>query len=146
MIEERLCRAITKAGTRCQQFQTVDESGLCLWHDPARAEIATAARLRGIERSRQRTTEDREAMLAGLPPLPPLNATSLASVARYQAEIARRVATGVLDTKMGSAATYALTNLRGLVERAELQKRVKQLERQLRDAQRPAKRPGARLA
>ncbi len=48
------CSATTKAGERCKQYSTVNESGMCVMHDPARKSEMAAIRSRGGKTTAQK--------------------------------------------------------------------------------------------
>jgi hypothetical protein len=122
----RHCSASNAAGEPCGQTSTVGASGLCIFHDPARAKEAAAARRRGLERSRE-VVLDRAARepVAETDPVPALEQT-LAGVARYQAWVIVALASGKLEAKTAGSLTYGLGNLKALLEKRDLEDALKE--------------------
>ena len=108
-------------------------SGLCVHHDPARvdearalyktgaAAAARATHLRRIER--QVTTPDN---------MPREEPDTLARLARWHRWVVRAVATGLVDARTAREITGSLKELRPVLVQIGLEKRVKELEAELR--------------
>lgn len=118
------CRGITQSGERCPMQGGLSEDGLCLWHDPERAEEAQAARLRG-QKNRGNGPKPPE----GEPPRPPETLNDLIS---WTAWIVSETAAGRLDHRTARALTYAIATSRVAMERRDLGEQVRKLERQLK--------------
>jgi hypothetical protein len=127
--DDRRCQAMTAAGERCRQASSVNESGFCTFHDPERVEEAMDARRRGGQGTRGRRKDEEPPALD----VPELEAT-LEGVVRFQAWVATAVARGAMEPKVGSSLTYALLNLRGALEKRDMERIVEDLRTQLREA------------
>lgn len=118
------CKGITAKGERCRQFLDLSADGLCLVHDPERADEAAAMRERGGETTRVLHAE-REARTVRVDDLPPPMEMTLQGIARYQAWHIQQVAAGRLDKKLSGSLTYGLTLLKACLEKAELEDQLK---------------------
>lgn len=127
------CSAITSKGERCRQSSTVSDSGLCLFHDPARAEERRRAQERGGEANGAPVLPD------GLPPRP----ESLSDVAAYLGWIVDATARGVLDRLTAGRLSSTLKVMVAAVGKRDLEKTVEGLREELRVARAT---PGRRTA
>ena len=91
------CTALKADGTRCRQGSSLNNDGLCLFHDPARKREAQAARKRGAKASakakmaqRIKTVDACEA-----PPKP----ETIADCVAYASWALGAVTTGAIDSR-----------------------------------------------
>ena len=93
------CTATTKAGERCRQASTVDETGLCLLHDPARKRQVLSIRRRGQKAATKKRRENSiRTVAAGVGPE---DAETEAEIATYLSWITGAVKRGDLDPRTG---------------------------------------------
>ncbi|HEV8612852.1 MAG TPA: hypothetical protein VGQ73_05025, partial [Gemmatimonadales bacterium] len=142
----RQCRAIAADGERCSQWLNLSTEGFCLFHDPARAEEAAAARARGqvnsARASSERAAERREKTIEAMDPPPPLELT-LAGVAKQLGWLAQQVSAGRLPPKVGSSVTYSLSNLRQALVASDLEAELKSARAELEKLKAIHRRRGA---
>ena len=118
----RQCTALTQAGARCRQVGTVNDTGLCVFHDPARAEELMRLQTKGGVNSRPRVVPD------DLPGRP----ETLSDVCSYLGWLVDATARGELDKDTSSKLTYALTSMRGALTQRDLERQVESLRTELR--------------
>ena len=124
------CTATTKKGTRCQQSSTVDSSGMCVIHDPARKAEIKEIRSKGGKtraKNRQRVLPIHEA------PDAPETAADRLEWAHY---LVWAIAVGKIDPNTGSAVGKALTVAKAMTEGSELRDRLAELEATLAEVRR----------
>lgn len=130
---QRTCEATTKAGTPCQQ-KVADHERLCIWHDPARAEEATAARRRGgrllQDGVKERRQERRLKIAEGSAGPRPKVGNSLPEIARWLRWVLEAGAAGELEKGEIVALTAGARVLQQVYEKRDLEKRLRQLQRQ----------------
>lgn len=120
------CRARTASGRVCRIENNLRD-GLCLWHDPQRAQQAKAARRKGGQgRVAQRNTDRKTVDVADALDAP----ETLDDIAQWASWCAHSVAVGLIDARTAREISYALTTLRGTLEKRDLAKEL----RELRDA------------
>jgi hypothetical protein len=127
----RYCSATTQAGKPCHQFVSLNSSGLCIHHDPARSEEARRMRKVSAERRSRR-----EPLPTDEPPPPPPDSMD-GLVASHQ-WIAGALARGQLKRPEASALVYNLSQLRLVLASRDLEDEVKELRKQLALLQRQA--------
>src|SRR6185295_18131800 len=95
------CRAVRKDGQPCGTTTNVSADGFCLWHDPARASVAAAARAKGQKAAKAGQ------QLAVVPEeeLPPLD--TLEDCANFCKWITRAVGSGRIAPQIAKEMTYA---------------------------------------
>jgi hypothetical protein len=114
------CGAPTLDGGICRQIVTSKGSGLCIHHDPARAQEATEARRRGalVANSREPQPDD-------VPPPPAPK--SLQDVCDWLSWVTGALARGQVDKATGTGCTYALQQLRQSLVSRDFEQEVEQL-------------------
>lgn len=120
------CTAVKADGVRCRQSNTVNESGLCLFHDPARQELRRLAQQKGGYRA--------PVLPAGLPAAP----KTLDDVVAYLAWTIDAMGRGSIDKDTGAKMIYGLTSMRGALVQRDLENQVQRLRAELREARKPA--------
>ena len=121
------CTATTAEGHGCRQRSTVNESGLCRLHDPARKTQAQADRKRGgiasgKKRSTIKTVEPDEA-----PPAP----TTIAECASFSSWAVQAVAVGDIDSKTAATIATLLNSLVRSLKDSKVTDDVADLRRQV---------------
>jgi hypothetical protein len=137
------CVAITGEGERCEiRSGLCPEHRMCLWHDECRTEQAEKARsLAGRTTAKRARTFARKSASAkpsvrvvDLAQLPPLE--SLADAVRASAFLYQSAATGVTDPATTREALRAVTTYVNAIHKSDLQRRIRELEKQLKQLQR----------
>ena len=122
------CAGVTKQGERCRAF-ALPGSTYCLTHDPARADEVAAARSRGgIVATKLRALQGRRRRLE-----------SAGALTRFMGGLIQDLLDGRVDPDVARAATYAVSVQRQLIEAADHEKRLAELERRYQQAGRPAR-------
>lgn len=130
------CRAVRKDGQPCGTTNNLSADGFCIWHDPARAAVAAAARARG-QKTAQRAARGRQADYTE--PMPDL--ITLEDCDLVASWVARQVAARALlppEAREITAAIaqkrHVLGSIREFERRArEFKKRIAALEQQLKE-------------
>jgi hypothetical protein len=116
------CGAPTLGGGACRQIVGLDKgSGLCPFHDPARADELTAMRRKGAARA----NAQREPQPNDVPP--PREPKSLGDVIQWHSWTATALARGQIDKGVAGALTYCLQQLRGALVSRDLEHEVEEL-------------------
>lgn len=113
------CRALKEDGSRCRITHGISEDGLCLWHDPKRAEQRKAAQKKGGRVFAERVRD---------PVIVPKPIESLDDCVIWTAWTAQAIATGVLDPKRGGEITRAVTAFMKAAEKRDLERQVRELQ------------------
>ena len=117
----RYCGALTLEGGTCRQIVGLDvESGLCVFHDPARSEEATAARHRGAA-----ATHAREPEPTDVPPPP--DPKVLADVIGWHSWITGALSRGQIGKSVATGLAYNLQQLRAALVSRDLEREVAEL-------------------
>lgn len=116
------CRALKKNGEPCRVFAGLSDAGLCMHHDPERTREARAMRRKGGKASAART---RDPVVVPHPLETPNDAVL------WSSWIATAVAGGVLDARRAMEATRAVNTF---LKSYDAAKKIRELERQLKDA------------
>ena len=122
------CGAPTRDGSPCKISNALSADGRCIWHDPERKARAAELRSRGGKARAQRYIRTVE---EGDTPGP---LVSMQDAVRWASWTAQSAATGQLDARTAHELVAALREFRGSLEKAELEGRVKELERALKEA------------
>ena len=122
------CTATTQEGRRCRQWTTTNESGFCLFHDPARIAERRAAQSKGGINGGLPVLPD------GLPPRP----RTLADLTDYLSWILDATGRGQLDKDTAAKMTYTATAMRGALVQRDLEATVAKLREELKAAKRGA--------
>ncbi len=122
MSDHKRCRAITEGGTRCKIQNSLSEDGLCLWHDPERAEEAARARRRG-GRNGGRVPKIRTAGMDEVPDPP----QSVEDVVAWTSWATWAVATGKIDSRTAHEIGYLARALHAGLEKVDLSEEVEEL-------------------
>jgi hypothetical protein len=124
------CVGLTRSGRQCQNRLNVSpESGLCVAHDPARAAEVLAIRQKGAKASNAKRSTARIPPAKDAPQMP----ESLEDIARVQAWVAHQTYTGGMDARTSEATTKALRNQQLILEKRDLERRLKDLLRVVSD-------------
>lgn len=111
------CQGTTPDGTRCSIRSQISDTGLCVWHDPARKDEADELRKKGqAARTPSRRAEVRTVDAKDTPG----KLTDLDDLVRWAAWTAKAVATGKIDARTARETAYALTCFRGGLEKRDL--------------------------
>ena len=128
------CSATTEAGHRCRQRSTVNDTGLCLLHDPKRRALAQAARRKGARASAKAKVAGRIKTVS--PEEAPANPTTIAEVAGYASWALGALTTGAIDARTAREITgllgrvqNALKDSKVVDEIAELRERMDEIQR-----------------
>lgn len=122
MSDHERCRAITEGGTRCKIQNSLSEDGLCLWHDPERAEEAARARRRG-GRNGGRRPKIRTAGADEVPDPP----QTIEDVVAWTSWATWAVATGAIDSRTAHEIGYLARALQAGLEKTDLSEEVDEL-------------------
>jgi hypothetical protein len=123
----RYCGALTREGGTCRQIVGLDStSGLCPFHDPARAEEVTEMRRRGAQAGNAT-----RAALADLEP-PDLEPT-LDGIVRHGKWVLDQLGRGRIDPKVASSMTYGLQQMRQALIQRDLENEVKTLRAMVKE-------------
>ncbi len=103
------CQAIKGDGKRCRQVSTLNEEGLCIWHDPTRKRQAQAARKRGQKASTKKRMDGkiRTVDASEAPPAP----ESIEDCAKWASWAVHAVAVGSIDARTGDTVGKLLNAL-----------------------------------
>jgi hypothetical protein len=115
------CTAITDGGRRCRIKSGLSDAGLCLWHDPARADQAQRARTGG------RKPKIRTADLDEVPAQP----QSVEDVVEWCSWATLAVATGRIDSRTAHEIGYLARALESGLEKLDLAADISELRDQL---------------
>ena len=127
----------TATGEPCRTAFGLNDAGLCLFHDVARAEIARVGRLvgarRGGEASRVRKIMRDTSAPEDLPKFAP---DSLERLSLWHQWVVKSVACGAISPQVAREVTCSLKELRPTLAAIGLEARVRELEAKLRQYQR----------
>jgi hypothetical protein len=116
-VSERACAATTQRGTPCRGIVPAERSH-CLAHDPELRDKVQAARRRGgTVAMKLRHLQGRRLRLDTAPAL-----------VRFTSHIVQDVVAGTLDPDVARTALYGVSIQRALIETADLQRQVAELE------------------
>ena len=119
------CRATSKDGTPCRTTNNLSADSLCFWHDPARANLAAAARAKG-----QKAAARSVLMQVPDEPLPPI--VSLEDCDVVASWIVRHLADGSLDPRVAREMTAAIAQKRHVLGSIrEMERRLKEYKARL---------------
>ena len=125
------CTATTKAGTRCRQSSTVNETGFCCHHDPLRARHMAALRSRGGKASAKKRIEGKiKTVDASEAPPPP---ESIADCASWASWATHAVAVGRIDARTADSVGKLLNALQRALKDGKLVDDVVALRAQIAD-------------
>ncbi len=122
------CRGVRADGSPCTIKSGLSPEGYCIWHDPARRDVAAEMRARGGR------TQGRKGIRTVDAEDTPGPLESMADAVRWASWAARAVAVGSLDSRTAHEIGVLLREFRSGVEKAQLENRVKELERALKEA------------
>ena len=117
----RYCAGVTADGEGCRQVVGLSGSGLCLWHDPARTNEATAARRRGA------TSADSRPPLPTDVPAPPAP-DDLEGVIAWHRWITVALASGQITQDVAKGLAYNLQGLRTALPLRDLETKYRELK------------------
>lgn len=123
-------------GTPCRvTFGLSQENGRCLFHDPQRKEMRRAMRSAGGRSSGELARLAKAARETVAPEgLPKFEPNTLERLALWHQWVARAVAIGEIGARTAGEITRTLKELRPALMQLDLEKRVKELERELKKA------------
>jgi hypothetical protein len=124
-----MCKATTLAGDQCRQSTSLNEQGLCIWHDASRKAEADAARARGGEGNSRRKPDIRTVAAEDAPPTP----ETMDDAVAYAAWAVNAVATGAIDARTAREVNYGLTTFRMGLEKRDLLRQITELRAKLRE-------------
>ena len=133
MNENALCQHVREDGSRCDSSIGLGLTGLCIHHDPDRAELATEIRRSGAKaqgaaiRAARRAADVRTVAPDEAPTAP----STLEDIAEWHRWTAVAVATGQVDPRTAGEITRSLRELRPTLTAIGMEKRVRELEAQL---------------
>ncbi len=120
---------ITKAGTPCRaRLNLSPTNGRCLQHDPERVEVARDMRLAGAHAAGKAQQKAKAALPDGVPGIP----KTLDDAARFSAWTANAILEGKIDARTGEAAIKACRQFQLCEKERGLERKVKELEAQLK--------------
>ena len=128
------CQVIKADGKRCGQSSSLNQAGVCLWHDPERKRAATMARKRGGKAAQKKRLDGKiRTVAAGVGPE---DAETEAEIATYLSWITGAVKRGDLDPRTGdtmvrscNAQLRARKESKTVEDVAELRAQVAELRR-----------------
>ena len=119
------CRAVRKDGQPCGTMTNLSADGFCLWHDPARASVAAAARAKGQKAAK---AGQQLAVIAEDEEMPPLD--TLEDCANFLAWLTYAVGRGKIATAVAKEMTSAVKERRYiLLNIADVTRRVREVKR-----------------
>ncbi len=124
------CTATTKAGERCRQYSTVNDSGMCVIHDPARKAEIKSIRARGgktTAKNSRRVLSIRDA------PDQPKTAADRLELAHH---VVWAMLVGKVDPTTGGAVLKGLLVAKAMSEDSEVSDRLAELEATLAEVKR----------
>jgi hypothetical protein len=121
----RYCGAPTREGGTCRQILGIGTSGLCPFHDPARAEEVTEMRRRGARAGNAL----RAAEMVDSPP--PEDPQTLEDVTRWHSWITGALARGQIDKATATGLAYNLQQHRAALQIRDLEREVLRLRETL---------------
>ena len=124
------CSATTKAGTRCRQSSTVDESGYCLLHDPARASLAKEARSKG-----GKTTANKGRRVLAVHEVPDLPKT-VEDLKEWSLFLVWAAAVEKIEPRTSDSVVRAIKIAMDVLEGSDLRDRLTELEATFAEARR----------
>lgn len=133
------CQGTTRTGAPCRMRSNVNPAnGLCLVHDPTRAEesreFARLGQQRAVE-ARASNRKERAALLADRLERPPVGDT-LESLAAFHRWVMEATARGEIDLGSSRTHTAAVRVQQQVYEKRDLIRRLHELERAYRDLKR----------
>ena len=126
----------TRVGTACGASMNLSPtSGLCVQHDPERAEAARALRVEGGRASGAAKRRAKAALPEGVPSAP----RSLEDAVQWSSWAMRAIATGEIDARTGHEVGYLIARFAEAVNKRDLEKRLEKALAELKTykAQRP---------
>ena len=121
MTEQRQCEAFRRDGERCQA-KALPGRPWCWSHDPDLVNERRQARAAGGRKAAQvRKLNNRRVDLS-----------DPAALLRFTSDLIQDVLTGRVDVGVGRCALYGVSVLRQAIETADLERRITNLEQQLR--------------
>jgi hypothetical protein len=126
----------TKAGTACRSTLNLSPtSGMCVQHDPDRADQARALWAMGGRASGERKRRAKAALPEGVPSAP----RCLEDAVKFASWLTRAIADGTIDARTGHESAYALNCFKAAAEKRDLERQVADLQAQLKafKSQRP---------
>jgi len=125
---------VSKDGTPCAAFRRLDpDTGLCVWHDPAREserEAIHTARMAGFQ---AHTAERRAKRPETMPKFPP---DTLDRLSQWHQWAVAAVAIGEINTRTADSISRNLQQLRPVLLNLDMERRVRELEAELKRAKR----------
>lgn len=125
---------VNEQGGPCRQAVNLSPTtGLCVHHDPLRVDEARAlARVGGVASGRAKRLQRIERMTTTPDNMPREEPDTLERLARWHRWVTRAVATGLIDARTAHEITCSLKELRPVLIQIGLEKRVRELEAELR--------------
>jgi len=133
-VEEQRCHGTRKDGRPCRVAFGLSADGLCLTHDPARAEVLAAARQARTAASHAKRQENRDKVPHGMPRRRP---RTLDDVVQWASWALIAAATGVIDARLAHEIAVLCTTFRGALEKREYVREIKELRTRLASLQTP---------
>ena len=136
---ERTCGqagGVNAKGEPCSSTLGLGATGLCVVHDPARADKAAATRSAGGRAAAAKKREAATARPADCPAAP----RTLADAVRWSSWAMLAVATGDIDARTGHEIGYLVNAFKAAVEKRDLERQIEELRAELAEAR---KRPRA---
>ena len=130
----KCCKAIKPDGTRCLQVSTLNEEGLCLWHDPERKRQAQAARKRGSKASNKKRM-DGKIRTVSRDEAPP-NPTTIAECVAYASWALGAVTTGAIDSRTAHEISVLIGQVQRGLKDSKISDDVAELREQLAELRR----------
>jgi hypothetical protein len=124
------CGGTKKSGEPCTSTLGLSAAGLCLNHDPERAAAAREIRAAGGRATGAAKRAAKETRLTAPDDVPAAPRT-LDDAVRYFAYLTHAVASGKMDARAAHEAAYSLNGFKAAVEKRDLEREIKALQKQL---------------
>jgi len=127
----------TRAGMPCRASLNLSPvSGLCIQHDPDRADSARAVRVAGGQASGTKRRLAKAALPDGVPKAP----KTIEDAENFASWLTHAVCVGEIDARTAHEAAVCLREFRGAAEKRIMEREIKALRKELAEAKRPRSR------
>ena len=130
----KFCKAIKADGTRCRQISSLNEDGVCLWHDESRHRQAQAARKRGAKASHKKKMDGRIRTVSASEAPP--NPTTIAECVAYASWALGAVTTGAIDSRTAHEISVLIGQVQRGLKDSKISDDVAELRAQLAELRR----------
>ena len=111
-------------------------SGLCIWHDPNRAEEASETQRRAVERAWEVNQENAKLRPVEAEDLPPPLELDMPALLRRLAWVHQQVAAGKLDPDAARELRGSIREMRLLIRDQEIEERLREALAELKELRR----------